>query len=321
MLEELSEIINVNPYFDSTTRYAELPIFEMVGINEKQYYDFFPYMNDLNKNRIQPKWIIPTELDVSKMSQLLNNSLLLQINCNSHFNYTYYIKIKAEKLICPVDNSRCDKTIRYQSDCKCFVKNNISYIKNEKSFTKYTVDKLISLLQDMSTFMFEDYTNLDHFICINNLKMRSNYINQIIHYYFLINLPYDLISDNPDIFKKNLEISKIKDLVEKIRQKYQKNAYLIDDEKNKKYIEFVNDFIQPVQNLYKNKNLIAFDPKMFAILFKKFYNLLCDKNYTKKDEEEINFEISIITPNIMPCNEIEKIRNFLHERFAMEINN
>ncbi|KAM0684841.1 hypothetical protein COBT_003950, partial [Conglomerata obtusa] len=30
MLEELSEIINVNPYFDSTTRYAELPIFEMV---------------------------------------------------------------------------------------------------------------------------------------------------------------------------------------------------------------------------------------------------------------------------------------------------
>ncbi|KAM0675701.1 hypothetical protein COBT_004276, partial [Conglomerata obtusa] len=121
-------------------------------------------MNDLNKNRIQPKWNIPTDLDVAKMSKLLNNCLLLQINCNSHFNYTYYIKIQAEKLICPVDNSRCNKTIRYQKDCKLFVKTNISYIKNEKSFTKYTVDKLISLLQDMSTLMFEDYTNLDHFI-------------------------------------------------------------------------------------------------------------------------------------------------------------
>ncbi|KAM0686669.1 hypothetical protein COBT_002105 [Conglomerata obtusa] len=320
MLRKLSENINMNPIFGSETLYAELPSVKIVDYIENENYDFFPYDEDVyKKNELQLKWGKFTDLDISKTSELLNNWLILQVNCKNYIDYTYYIKIRTENSICHVDYGFCKERTLYQEECQLFVKTNIAYIKNEKSFTNYTPDELISLLQGMSTLMFENYTNLDHFICMNNLTYRTKYIIQIVHLYFLNVLSYNLNFDNSEILEKTSENLKFSDLVKKIRNNYQKNAYRIDIN-NIKYIEFLNDFLLPVQNLYKNKNLIDLDAEMFAILFKKYYNSIFDRIFFKFHKEKINFEISIITPNIMPCNEIEKIKKILHEKFISELN-
>ncbi|KAM0687669.1 hypothetical protein COBT_001086 [Conglomerata obtusa] len=202
-------IKNIMKYFTSkivkknNTYYFQNKGFFITSDFRLKFLKFTPYQNIRIKDAIHHNWKSFSSITKRDLEKMLQYSFILQLRHeDSENSFTFYLKVELQKHNILITSKRSEWLLDIKKTFNTNFNRIFSFIlkKNIKKANK-RLRKIKKIFKKLVELFLEDYTNIKHFLCMNNRSLRLNFCKQIVLIYLITNV--DKLDTNKKLQYKN----------------------------------------------------------------------------------------------------------------------